>query len=373
LPEIPETNFPELGLERLVPEVPEEDIERAIARIADQQRQTEPADRPAEKGDVVVADLDAQVGGEPFPGGSGKDRHIELGSGYFVPGCEDQLIGVKAGETRTVNVTFPADFGVPDLAGKDAVFTVAVKEVRQYLPAKIDDELAQAVGLETLAELKDEVRARMRRDWEQVARLRLKRQLLDKLAERHDFPVPPGMVDIEFDGIWQQYQAEKERRQEAGAAGGGEPAATEKEESAAAAEAGESAAAAEAQEAEEGQPPPGASEEEEKEFYRKLAERRVRLGLLLAEVGRSNNITVTQEELNQALAREARRHPGYERQVLDFYRRNPQAVGNLRAPIFEDKVVDFILELAKAGERKVTPRELMGLPQADAAEETASG
>jgi trigger factor len=362
LPEIPETDFGALGLERLVPEVPDEDVERAIVRMAEQQRGTEPVERPAEKGDVVVADLDAQIGGEPFPGGSGKDRHIELGSGYFVAGFEEQLLGVKAGETRAVNITFPADFGVPDLAGKEAAFTVAVKEVRQYLPAKIDDELAQAVGLETLAELKDEVRQRMRRDWEQVARLRLKRQLLDKLAERHDFPVPPGVVDIEFDSIWQQYQAEQEQRKERAASAAGEPA-----------EAGENATEqAEAAEANEAEPPPGASEEEAKEFYRKIAERRVRLGLLLAEVGRSNNITVTQEELNQALAREARRHPGHERQVLDFYRRTPQAVGNLRAPIFEDKVVDFILELAKAGERKVTPRELMGVPQ-ETAEEPASG
>ncbi len=408
LPDMPEPDFGDLGIERLVAEVPEEDIDRAVERIAESQRKAEPVERPAENGDIVVVDFVGRTGDVEFPGGKGENVSIELGGGRFIPGFEDQLIGAKAGEDRTVKVTFPADYGAPDLAGKDAVFEVKLKEVRQRLPAAVDDSLAEAVGLENLAELRQEVRQRMQSDYDSVARQRVKRALLDKLAERYDFPVPPGMVEMEFNTIWQQHESEKEARQQMAAreAGGGategpvdaaaliapeetalegssdrspatpeaekpqvhehEPAAhhatshpgsAEEPIDAAAIVAPEETALEGASDSE-----PAASEEDEeklKEEYRHIAERRVRLGLLLAEAGRSNNITVTQEELNQALAQEARRHPGYERQVIEFYRKSPEAINNLRAPIFEEKVVDFILELAKPAERKVTPQELM--------------
>jgi trigger factor len=394
LPDIPDPSFADLGIERLVVEVPDEDVDRAVERIAEQQRKTEVAERPAETGDIIVVDIEGRSGEQEIPGASGKDRQIVLGSAGFIPGFEEQLIGAGAGEHRTVRVTFPEDYGVPDFAGKGAVFEVDVKEVRQHLPLVIDDELGKAVGLESLAELRQEVRQQMQRDYEGASRLRLKRSLLDKLAQSYDFGVPPGMVELEFENIWRQHEAEKERVSQSGAAAAeaasaasaegaletptDEPAAegvvaaaapteTPTEEPAAAGAKPE-AAESDADVVQAGDQQAGTKEDDQalKADYRRIAERRVRLGLLLAEVGRRNNIGVTQDELNQAITREARRHPGYERQVLDFYRQNPEAVANLRAPIFEDKVIDFIVELAKAEERKISPQDLLTLPDPDA-------
>src|SRR5580704_2175727 len=387
LPDIPEPSFANLDIERLVVEVPDEDVDRAVERIAEQQRKTEVAERPAESGDIIVVDIEGRSGEQEIPGASGKDRQIVLGSAGFIPGFEEQLIGASAGEHRTVRVTFPEDYGVPDFAGKEAVFEVDVKEVRQRLPLVIDDELGKAVGLENLAELRQEVRQQMQRDYEGASRLRLKRSLLDKLAQNYDFAVPPGMVELEFESIWRQYEDEKARAaqpeaasseaaSDAGEGSRGQRASAGSPETAtgeADNEAGlsspapepESEVGADAAPSSEEQADKTEDEETLKADYRRIAERRVRLGLLLAEVGRSNNITVTQDELNQAITREARRHPGYERQVLDFYRQNPEAAANLRAPIFEDKVVDFIVELAKVEERKISP-QLLSLPDPDA-------
>ena len=211
LPEIPEPSFADLAIERLIVEVPSEEVDRAIERIAEQQRKSEPVERPAETGDIVVVDVEARVGEQETPGAAGKDRQIALGSGNFVPGFEDQLIGTIAGEHRTVRVTFPEDYGIAEFAGKEAVFEVDVKEVRGRLPIVLDDELGKAVGLESLAELRQEVQQQMQRDYDAASRLRLKRALLDRLAENYDFPVPPGMVELEFDNIWRQHQAEQER------------------------------------------------------------------------------------------------------------------------------------------------------------------
>ena len=357
LPEIPEPSFADLGIERLVVEVPEEEVDRAVERLAEQQRKAEVVERPAENGDIVLADVEGRIGEQEIPGASGKDRQILLGSGGSLPGFEDQLLGAAAGEHRKLQVTFPAEYAVADLAGKSAEFDVDVKEVRQRSPIAIDDELGQAVGLENLAELRRELQQQLQRDYDAVSRLRLKRSLLDKLADGYDFPVPPGMVDLEFDSIWRQYQVEREAP----------PAAADPDAASATAAADPdtaSAAAAQPAAAEASPDSSGADQSEEaaRAEYRRIAERRVRLGLLLAEVGRKNNITVTPDEVNQAISREARRHPGYERQVLDFYRRNPGTIDNLRAPIFEDKVIDFIIELAKIAERKVGPQELLGAP-----------
>jgi trigger factor len=358
LPDMPQPDFNALGLEKLTIEVPDDDIDKAVERIAEQYRKAEPVERPAAKGDIAVVDFVGKIGDVEFPGGKGENVSIELGAGQFVPGFEDQLVGAKADEDRTVNVTFPADYGGPELAGKDATFAVKVKEVRERQPAVIDDTLAAEIGLENLGELRQEVRDRIARDYSMVTRQRLKRQLLDKLAAAYSFPVPPGMVEIEFNNIWQQHEAEK-----AHAAGQtpGEPAAeapeTATEEAAAATPADPAA--------------PAEDDEKLKGEYQTLAERRVRLGLLLAEVGRNANITVTQDELNQALIREAQRFPGAERQVLDYYRKNPEAAGNLRAPIFEEKVVDYIVELAKPAERKVSPQELLAMNEADEADDAA--
>jgi len=344
LPEIPEPSFADLDIERLVVEVQDEEVDRAVERIAEQQRKSEVVERPAERGDILLVDTEGRIGEQEIPGTGGKDRRIVLGTVNSLPGLEDQLVGATAGEHRKVRVTFPTDYAVADLAGKDADFDVDVKEVRRHLPTAIDDELGQAVGLENLAELRQELRQRLQRDYDAASRLRLKRSLLDKLAERYDFPVPPGMVDLEFDNIWRQYETQKALP----------PAVADADAMPAAGAAGADAIPA--------TPAPGMSQSDEavKGEYRRIAERRVRLGLLLAEVGRRNNITVGPDEVNQAIAREARRHPGHERQVIDFYRQNPGTIDTLRAPIFEDKVIDFIVELAKIGERKVTPQELLG-------------
>jgi trigger factor len=345
LPDLPQPDFADMGLERLVVEIPDGDVDQAITRMAEQFRKSEPVTRAAKSGDILVADVIGKVGDQELPGTKAEGRNIELGAEGLLPGFTEQLDKVKAGQSRNVKVTLPENYGNPDFAGKEAIFDITVKEVRERQPAVIDDKLAEEVGLENLAELKQEVRDRIARDYSTVTRQRLKRLLLDKLAAQYDFPVPPGMVEIEFNSIWQQHEAEKAYAAE-GAAAGGEGGAAD--------------------------PAPSAEDEEKlKAEYQGLAERRVRLGLLLAEVGRSANITVTQDELNQALIREAQRFPGSERRVLDYYRQNPEAAGNLRAPIFEEKVVDYIVELAKPEERKVSPQELLALSDADEAGEAA--
>jgi trigger factor len=325
LPDVAPMNFAELKLERLRPDVPDAEVDSALERIARQERKDEVVDRPAAKGDVVVIDFTGRVDGTAFPGGSAKGQRLELGAGQFIPGFEDQLEGAKAGDQREVAVTFPADYGASDLAGKAAGFEVEVKEVRAITPQPIDESLAEAVGMENLAALRDAVRQQIEREYSGLARQRLKRQLLDRLAERHHFPVPQGMVDIELNVIWKQYEAERERVKQQGTV----------------------------------DPDASKTEEELKSEYRDIAERRVRLGLLLSEVGRSNNISVSQEEINRALAEEARRLPGREREVIEFYRNQPGALDQLRAPLFENKVIDYILEIADVTDRSVPIAELL--------------
>ena len=328
LPQIDLGNFAELQLERLKPEVPEAEIDRALERIAKQQRKSEVVDRAAATGDIVVMDFVGSVGGVEFPGGSAKDYALELGTGSFVPGFEDQLGGIKAGEERNVEITFPADYGNEELAGKAASFKVTAKSVKAIAPQPIDDSLASAIGMENLAALRQVVRERIERDYQGMARQKLKTALLDRLAERHNFAVPQGMIDIELETIWRQYQAQRERAKQTGGEGAPE-AEPEKDEASVKAE------------------------------YKDIAERRVRLGLVLAEVGGKNNITVTQDEINRAMAEEARRFPGQERHVIEYYRNNPGAIDGLRAPIYEDKIIDFILELAQVSERAVPLSELL--------------
>jgi trigger factor len=346
LPDMPQPDFTALGLERLAVEIPGGDVDQAVARMAEQFRKAEPVARAAKSGDILLADVVGKVGDQELPGTKAEGRQIELGAEGLLPGFTEQLTGVKAEEQRVVKVTLPENYGNPDFAGKEAEFEIAVKEVRERQPAVIDDKLAVEVGLENLAELRQEMRDRIARDYSALTRQRLKRQLLDKLAAQYNFPVPPGMVEIEFNNIWQQHEAEKAYAAQTAAAGGEPPA--------------------------EGAPTASVEDDEKlKAQYQSLAERRVRLGLLLADVGRNANITVTQDELNQALIREAQRFPGQERRVLDYYRQNPDAAGNLRAPIFEEKVVDYIVELAKPGERKVSPQQLLAMSEADDAAEAA--
>jgi trigger factor len=335
LPSIDPGDFRKIKLERLVSQVAEGDLDAALERLAQQHRSFTPIapPRPAQKGDVVKVDFVGAIGGAAFAGGSAEDAMIELGAGSFIPGFEDQLVGATVGDKVEVNVTFPADYGNKELAGKAARFDVTVKELNESIPAAIDDDLAKKLGLMTLAELRTAARQRMETELKQWSRARLKRALLDALSEIHTFPVPPGMMEQEFEQIWQQVQSD--------------PAAAEELKSG------------------------GKSEDAVKAEYRAIAERRVRLGLLLAEVGRRNNIEVKPEEVNRAMIEEARRFPGQERQVIEFFRKKPEALARLRAPIFEDKTVDYILEMADVSEREVPREELMRDPGSPLAPDTA--
>jgi trigger factor len=334
LPEIGKLDFSGIELERLKAEVPEKDVEEALSRIAKANREQKPVDppRPAQKGDALRIDFVGSVDGTEFPGGAAQDYVLELGSGSFIPGFEDQLVGAEVDKTVDVKVTFPADYGNAELAGKEAVFKCTIKEVREFVESPIDDELAKKNNFENLDAMRKAVAERIGQDYAQVARSMIKRQLLDKLAEAHKFDVPDGLVDGEFDAIWQRVEEAKKAGQ------------TFEDD-----------------------------EEKMRKEYREIAERRVRLGLLLADVGRSNSIEVTPEELNQAIMREAMRYPGQERQVLEFYSKNAELKERLRAPIFEEKTVDFILELAKVTERAVTPEELLkAAREAEEADEAKS-
>ncbi|HUB95934.1 MAG TPA: trigger factor [Stellaceae bacterium] len=340
LPDIQPMNFAELAVERLKPEVPDEEVDQAIERLAQRQRKQEPVERPAEKGDVVMLDFAGTSEGAPVPGAQATDYALELGSNSFIPGFEDALLGASAGEQRTLDLTFPADYGSADLAGKPVQFAVTVKAVRALQPQPIDESLAAAMGFDTLDELRKTVREQIERDYGRLARQKLKRDLLDKLAEQHHFPVPEGMVEIEFDGIWKQVEAERQRVKEAAASAASDPSAATPE------------------------PETPEDDEKMKADYRSIAERRVRLGLLLAEVGRMNNITVSQEEVNRALLEQARRFPGQERQVVEYYRANPSLLDGLKAPLYEDKVVDHIVELAQVSDRIVAPKDLAAAVEA---------
>jgi trigger factor len=330
LPEVKVTGLGDIELEKPVAPVEDAEVDAAVQNIADRQERTEvaAAEYQAQTNDVVVIDFLGKVGGEPFDGGKAERYSLKLGSGSFIPGFEDQLVGVKAADETVVKVTFPADYGAEKLAGQDAEFDVKVHEVRQVVPAVVDDEFAKSLGLGDLADLKKAVRDEVERDYKSLSRAHVKRHLLDKLAAQYDFVVPQSMVDLEFDAIWKQVEQDKEQGQQDAA-------------------------------------DQGKSDDELKAEYRAIATRRVRLGLVLSEVGRENNITITQEDLNRAVMTEARRYPGQEHLVFQYFQKNPDALNGLRAPIFEEKVIDFILEMAKVTEKTVTVEELRKDPDAD--------
>ena len=336
LPEIATDDFSSIEVEQLKAQPTDEDVKSHLERLADAQTTFETEEnRNAVSGDAVVIDFVGKRDGTEFEGGSAKDFQLVLGSGSFIPGFEDQLIGVAAGQHLDVNVTFPEAYNAAELAGQDAVFEVDVKEVKRPEAAAIDDEFATKMGLENLEELKKTLTDQIKSDYGRVARNLVKRKLLDQLADQYEFDVPTGLVDAEFDAIWQQF--------------------------------GEQIAKSDGEDAENGEP--DKSEEEFRADYKQIAERRVRLGLLLSEVGTRNNIEVNQEELNRAMAEQARRYPGQEREFIQHLQDNPDAMGQLRAPIFEDKVVDFILEMVTVTEREVTPEELLNEPEDDEVEE----
>jgi len=332
LPSIEPMDFSKLKLERMVVKTDEEEVTKTLERLASAHKSSEPlkTKRKSKSGDIAIIDFVGKVDGEEFAGGKAEGYSLELGSGSFIPGFEDQLTGAKAGDHVEVKVQFPEEYGAEELAGKDAVFEVDVKELHEAVPAPIDDELAKKMGLEGLDQLKASISEEQERELKEVSRQHLKRELLDILDDSHSFDIPQGLVDNEIDNIWNQYQQQMAHAKEHGH------------------DMGEDA---------------DKSEEEIKEEYREISERRVRLGLLLAEVGKVNNIQVSQDDINRGMMDEARRYPGQEQQVLEYFRSNPDAVQSLTAPILEEKVVDFIVELAKVSDKEVTADELLKEPE----------
>ncbi len=321
LPEIEPGDFKQIKLERLTVEIGEAEVDEFVTKIADNQKTYEVVDRASQSGDQLVIDFSGSVDGVKFDGGTAEDYALVLGSGTFIPGFEDQLIGYKAGDDVTVTVTFPENYGNSDLAGKAAEFACKVKEVKGGQQAVVDDEFAKRFGLASLQELRENVKRDLGQEYKGLSRLQVKRKLLDALADSHDFEVPPGMVELEFDQIWKEVTADEARFK--------------------------------AELAEEGK-----TEDELKAEYQKISVRRIRLGLLLSEVGRRNNIEVKPEEVTRAMIEQARRFPGQERQVMEYFQKNPEASASLRAPIFEDKVIDFIIEMADVTDKPVSKEEL---------------
>jgi trigger factor len=317
-------DFSQISLERLTADVEPSDIETALDRLAEERRSysEKPASARAEIHDRVTIDFDGTIEGVPFEGGEGRDIQVALGSNTFLPGFEDQLMGVAVGDKRTVRATFPEAYAVRALAGKTADFDATVKAVATRDPFPLDDEFAKSMGAENFDKLKDTIRDRIAAEYSRVSRDKVKRQLLDKLDKLYSFELPEGLVNQEFNSIWEQVAREQQAS--------GRTFADE-----------------------------NTTEEAAQADYRKIAERRVRLGLLLAEVGTRAEVKVADEEMTQALVARARSFPGQEKQVWDFYRNNNQALAELRAPIYEEKVVDHILGLAKVEERKISREELL--------------
>ena len=336
MPDFDLVDVSKLKVEKLVSDVTDKEVDDAVEKLAESVRTYSPRGEgeAAEKNDQVVIDFVGKVDGEEFPGGKAEDFNLVLGSGQLIPGFEDQLIGAKAGEARDVNVTFPADYPEAKLAGKDAVFAATVKAVKTPDPLQIDNALAQKLGLDSVGTLKDRVRDQLKADFGRASRMHLKRRILDALDEVHSFSLPPTMVEGEFDAIWRAVEAELQRE--------GKTAEDE-----------------------------GKSEEELKKEYHDIAERRVRLGLVLARIGEQNGITIANDEIQRAIMTRARQFPGQEQQVFNFYANNPQAQAEIRAPLFEDKVVDFIAELADVSEKTVD-RETLFLDPDEAAEKLKS-
>ncbi len=323
LPPIPLADFKTVKLERQVADVSDEEVTEALTRIAEQGRPYHPKAEGAavENGDKLTVSFTGMLDGKPFEGGSGEDIGVNVGSKTFIPGFEEQLIGMKAGETRTVTVRFPNNYLSEQLAGKEAVFEVTAKTLEAPGEIAIDENLAKTVGMESLEKMREAVKERLARDHAAMSRAKLKRGLLDQLDELHKFQVPPSMVEEEFNAVWSQVTGDLDAQNRTFA-------------------------------------DEGTTEEKAREDYRRIADRRVRLGLVLAEIGDKNNIKVSDDELTRAVVERARQMPGQEQQVWDFYRKNPQAMAQLRAPIFEEKVVDFICELASVNEKKVSREEL---------------
>jgi trigger factor len=323
LPKIDLADFKGIALERPVAEVTPEEVDEAIARLAQQNKPfiVKPEGAKVETGDRVVIDFTGRIDGKVFEGGTGGDVGVNIGSRTFLPGFEDQLVGMAAGEKRLLKITFPPAYANAELAGKEAEFDVTAKSIEAPGTVTIDDDFAKSLGLDSLDKLKEAVKARLQQEHTATSRQRVKRQLLDKLDEMHKFALPPTLADDEFKNVWSAVEGDLKVQ--------GRTFADE-----------------------------GTTEEKAREEYRAIADRRVRLGLVLAEIGEKNHITVTDEEISRVIVDRARQAPGHEQQVFEYYRKTPQAVAALRAPIFEDKVINFLIELATLTEKQVSREEL---------------
>ncbi len=325
IPEIKLMDFSKIKLEREVVEAEESEVTTALEKMADAYKTSTAISekRKAASGDVAVIDFVGSVDGEEFPGGKAEGYPLELGTGNFIPGFEEQIIGHDAGDAFDVNVSFPADYNAEELAGKDALFKVTLNEIQENKPSAIDDELAKKAGMENLDALKQAIRDQHNSGYKGIARQKMKRQLLDMLDEEYTFDLPPALLESEYEGVIKQ--VEEARKQ--------------------------------------GQVPEedGKSEAELDTEYHEIAARRVRLGLLFTEIGHENKIEIEQADINAALMEEAKQYPGQEQQVIEFYQKNPEAMQALSGPIFEEKVTDFILELVSTTDKKVTQEELFAM------------
>jgi len=333
VPPINLADFKSFSVEKPVAEVTDADVDEAIKRIASQNRTfaAKGEGAKAETGDRVTISFKGTINGTPFDGGTGENIQVTIGSNTFIPGFEEQLLGVAAGETRTLKVSFPKNYASDKLAGQPAEFETTATLIEAPQETEINDEFAKTLGLESLDKLKEAARERLAVEFASATRQRVKRMLLDRLDESHRFEAPPSLIEEEFGLMWNSIKAEMESS--------GKTFADEE-----------------------------TTEEAAQEEYRKIADRRVRLGLVLSEIGEKNKITVTDDEVSRAVIERARQMPGREKEVWDYYRNNTNALAQLRAPIYEDKVVDFILELANVTEKRVTREDLY---KDDEAETTA--
>ena len=323
LPEIKLGDFSKISLTKYITKVPAEEIEKALKYMSEARRNTAKVEksRAAKKGDVAVIDFVGSIDGVEFNGGKGNDYPLELGSNSFIPGYEDQLIGHKAGETVEVKTSFPENYHAKDLAGKEALFVTTIKELREYVPTEINDEFAKSVGAKDLADLKSQIEARISGDYEATARIKLKRDLLDALDKEYKFDIPQKLVDAEYEAIEKQYQNAKANNR------------LDEED----------------------------KKRDEKDIlaeYKDIALRRVKLGLLLSEVGNNAKVTLSSDDINKAIMNEARRYPGQEKMVFEYYARNKEAVEALKAPAYEEKIIDYILSQAKVATTEVSVAEL---------------
>lgn len=337
LPEIGKVDFSDIKLEKLVAEVPESEVTKALEYISSQRKDSKPVTtkRKSKNGDITVIDFEGFVDGEAFPGGKGADYPLELGSNSFIPGFEEQLVGKNVGDELDVQVPFPEEYHAKDLAGKDAVFKVTVKELKESVPVEINDEFAKSMGEESLESLKTAIKTKISSDHEQASKMKLKRSLLDSLDGKASFDVPACLIAAEYKQIMEQYEQAEKMDQ-----------LSEEEK--------------------------GKSKKDLEKEYKELSVRRVKLGILLSEVGKAEKLEIKQEDINGAIMKEAQKYPGQEKAVFDFYLKNKEAIEQLKGPIFEEKVVDFILGQTQVSDKKVSVEDLYKEDLAPAKKKTAA-